>query len=154
MNILPKTTGTKVMKTKEDKFARACITKVVKTKKGTFVGYLLLDNDSVEFFNRDQDSVGLVYTSNSDIYFNEKHIGRIRLPFGQESQTLKMVLFTDGDNVVTVDSGVNSSRVECYLEAEAVFTKHLIDNDIIDVKKVEEEVNKNNFIRNHHVIYR
>jgi len=130
------------MKNKEDKFVRACITKVVKTKKGTFVGYLLLDNDSVEFFNRDHDSVGLTYTANSDIYFNKKHIGRIRLPFEKEAQTLKMVLFTDGDTVDTVDSGVNSNRVECYLEAEAVFTKYLIDNDIVDVKKVEDEINK------------
>lgn len=93
-------------------------------------------DDRVEIFNEDEESIGLIYTSNSAIMFNGKQIGRLRFPFSNETQTMKMELFGDNNEEKIIDSEVSKNHVECFIQAEHFFTKYLIENNIITVPPV------------------
>lgn len=94
------------------------------------------DDDRVEIFNEDEESIGLIYTSDSYILFNDKQIGRLRYPYKEETQTMKMVLYKEGDKEEIIDSGVSKDHMECFIKAEHVFTKYLIEHDLITVPQV------------------
>lgn len=97
-------------------------------------------DDRVEIFNEDEESIGLVYTANSDVVFNGKHIGRLRFPYNKETPTIKMVLFAslDKGEEQIIESKVSKDHVECFIRAEMEFTKYLIENNIITVPAVTE----------------
>lgn len=94
-------------------------------------------DDRVEIFNEDEESIGLVYTADSYILFNGNQIGRLRLPFpSEDKQNIKMILYKEGNAEELHDSGISTRDVECFLKAECVFTKYLIENNIITVPEV------------------
>ena len=116
----------------------------VKVGNNRFNSMLFLDDDRVEIFTGDnQDSIGLIFTANCGVRFKGKEIGKVRSSYDVEHPTIVMELFGANDEIQVIDSGVSEKRVECFLEAELVFTKWLIGNkviDISDVVKVEEKV--------------
>lgn len=94
-------------------------------------------DDRVEIFNEDEESIGLIYTSDSAVLFNGKQIGRVRYPYStDEKQTMKMELYKEGEKDEIIDSGISKNDVEAFLKAECIFTKHLIENNIITVPAV------------------
>jgi hypothetical protein len=95
-------------------------------------------DDRVEIFNEDEESIKLIFTADSAVMFDGKHIGRLRFPFPNETQTMKMVLFASLDHgeEKIIDSGIPHIAVEAFLRSELVFTKYLIENKIITVPAV------------------
>lgn len=103
----------------------------------TYISMLFFrDDDRVEIFNEDEESIGLVYTADSQILFQEKQIGRLRFPRKEETQTMKMVLFGEDNKETIVDCDIRSTHVEAFIRAELFFTKYLIENNIITVPDV------------------
>ena len=125
-------------KTRIERFAKACNVGVFEAAGKVYVSHLFFgEDDRVEIFNEDEEPIGLIYTSDSYVKFNDKEIARLRFPFStDEKQTMKMVLYKEGDKEEIIDSGISKNDVECFIKAELVFTKYLIENNIITVPTV------------------
>jgi len=125
----------KMMTTTNVSTAGASFLGMIETDKGLFLPFLFFsDDDRVEIFNDGEESIGLVYTSSSEVLFKGKQIGRVRYPFPDEPTTIKLVLENEDGSHTTVDSHVPTSDVECFIKAEKFFTEHLIKNNIITVE--------------------
>lgn len=99
---------------------------------------LLMDLDDDHSFVVDEDGkeIGLKFDSSTYVYINDQRIGKVRLPFNGEPNNIHFVRYNETTEPdAPFDTGVSARLVECYLDAEVVVTKLLIDNKLIKLEK-------------------
>lgn len=97
--------------------------------------FIDLNTDATFIINEDAEEIGLEFDSSTNIHYKGKVIGRLRLPYGKEADNIQYVKYHNNVDVETIDTGVSTKGVECYLDAEVFITKYLIENKIIDIEK-------------------
>lgn len=94
--------------------------------------FLNLDNDSVYIF-KDTEYTGLEFDYSGCCKYQEKTIGRIRFPIKGELDNMFFVLKQSNKDEIKIDTGISAKDVECYLKAEVVITKLLIERMLISL---------------------
>ena len=88
-----------------------------------------LDNDSVEILRENNESTGLLFNYKGDIIYQNKTIGKVRLPYSNEEiKTMKFIWDKSGE---IIDTGICEKDIECFLKAEVFITKYIIENNLI-----------------------
>ena len=97
--------------------------------------FIDLNTDTTFIVNEDAEEIGLEFDSSTNIHYKGKVIGRLRLPYGKEADNIQYVKYHNNVDVETIDTGVSTKGVECYLDAEVFITKYLIENKLITLEE-------------------
>ena len=101
----------------------------------TYMLVMDLTTDATSVINEDGESLGLMFDSSTNAHYKGKRIGRIRMAFNDEKPNLHFIKYTDDNKEeAPFDTGISQKLVECYLDAEVVITKLLIENKTITIK--------------------
>lgn len=95
-----------------------------------------LTTDATSVINENGEAVGVMFDSSTNAYYKGKRIGRIRIAFDDEKQNLHFIKYTDDNKEeAPFDTGISQKLVECYLDAEVVIFKHLIETGVVKIEK-------------------
>lgn len=104
--------------------------------KNVYILFIDLDDDKTFVVDEDCKEIGLKFDSSTYVYINNKRIGKLRLPFEGENKNIHFVKYNENSQPEEpFDTGVSDKLVECYLDAEVVVTKYLIEKGFLKVKE-------------------
>ena len=90
------------------------------------------DNDTTKVIDIDGNEIGVKFDHSTNVYFKDKIIGRLRRSFAGEKPNIQFIKYNDDKtDDAPFDTGINEELVECYLDAETVVTRYLIEQGII-----------------------